>query len=91
MKLHGWKIAGKSWTAFLGSLLTLLIPLLLQFSPMFPPPWPAVIGAVIAVLTAVGVYHAPYTPVNNRAAGSVTPLNPPTVGGPSSGSPWPTN
>ena len=90
MKLHGWTVAGKSWTAFLGSLLTLLIPLLLQFSPMFPPPWPAVIGAVIAVLTAVGVYHAPYQPVGRNSA-TVTPLNLPPVGGPSGNSPWPTS
>lgn len=89
MKIQGWKVAGKSWTAFIGSLLTLIIPILLQFSPNFPPPWPAVIGAVIAVLTAFGVYHAPYQPVNRN--GTVTPLNPPTVGGPSSGSPWPTS
>ena len=88
MKIQGWKVAGKSWTAFIGSLLTLIIPILLQFSPMFPPPWPAVIGAVIAVLTAFGVYHAPYQPVGRNAAGSVTPLNPPTTGG---NSPWPTS
>ena len=88
MKLHGWTVAGKSWTAFAGSLLTLLVPLLLQLSPYFPAPWPAVIGAVIAVLTAVGVYHAPYTPVGGQRG---PPLNPPTVGGPSSGSPWPTS
>lgn len=87
MKLHGWTVAGKSWTAFIGSLLTLLVPLLLQLSPYFPEPWPAVIGAVIALLTAVGVYHAPYQPVGRNG----TPLNPPTVGGPSSGSPWPTS
>lgn len=82
-KLHGWKIAGKSWTAFFGSLLTLIIPLLLQFSPMFPPPWPAVIGAVIAVLTAVGVYHAPYQPVNKAQS---QPYSPPDVTG---NNPWP--
>ena len=84
-KLHGWKIAGKSWTAFFGSLLTLIVPLLLQFSPMFPPPWPAVIGAIIAVLTAVGVYHAPYQPVNRNNA-ATQPYTPPPVQG---SSPWP--
>ena len=88
MKLHGWTVAGKSWTAFIGSLLTLLVPLLLQLSPYFPEPWPAVIGAVIALLTAVGVYHAPYQPVNRN--GTVVPLNPPTTPGPTN-SPWPTS
>ena len=43
----------------------------------------AVIGAVIAVLTAVGVYHAPYQPVNKAQS---QPYSPPDVTG---NNPWP--
>lgn len=62
-QLQGWKVAGKSWTALIGSLLTFIIPTVVSLSTSWPEPWPAVIGAVVAVLTAVGVYHAPYRPV----------------------------
>ena len=63
MKLQGWAVAGKSWVALLGSLLTFIIPWVVQYSAFLPAPWPAVIGAVVAVLTAVGVYNAPYKPL----------------------------
>lgn len=85
MKVQGWAVAGKSWAALLGSLLTLLIPLVLRVADLLPPPWPAVIGAVIAVLTAFGVYQAPYQPVNS----SGTQYNPPPSD--DSPSPWPTS
>lgn len=63
MKLQGWSVAGKSWVALIGSILTLVIPTLVQASYSWPAPWPAIIGAVVAILTAVGVYQAPYRPV----------------------------
>ena len=66
MKLQGYQVAGKSWVALVGSLLTFIIPWVVQYSTLLPAPWPAVIGAVVAVLTAVGVYHAPYQPVSPR-------------------------
>ena len=61
--LQGWAVAGKAWTALIGSLLTLIIPTLVSVSAAWPAPWPAVIGGVVAVLTALGVYRAPYRPV----------------------------
>ena len=69
-QLQGWSVAGKSWTALIGSALTFLIPTIVQMSTSWPEPWPAVIGAVVAVLTAVGVYHAPYRPVQQTNSGS---------------------
>ena len=66
--LQGWQVAGKSWVALLGSMLTLIIPTLVQASYSLSAPWPAVIGAVVAVLTAVGVYEAPYKPVPPKDA-----------------------
>lgn len=52
----------KTWVAVIGGLLTVAIPLILSVSEALPEPWPAVIGAVVAVLTATGVYKAPYKP-----------------------------
>lgn len=66
MQLQGWKVAGKSWVALLGSILTLVIPWVVSASASFPEPWPAVVGAVVAILTAVGVYHAPYSPAPQK-------------------------
>ncbi len=67
-QLQGWQVAGKSWVALLGSMLTLIIPTLVQASYSLPAPWPAVIGAIVAVLTAAGVYRAPYKPVQTKHA-----------------------
>lgn len=60
--VDGWQVAGKSWTALVGAFLAFLVPSLLQWSLSAPPPWPAVVGALVSVLTAVGVYNAPYRP-----------------------------
>lgn len=79
MKLQGFAVAGKSWVALIGSFLTFIVPWVVQYSSLLPAPWPAVIGAVVAVLTAVGVYHAPYQPVpgadnsSKRAGGTPWP------------------
>ena len=58
----------KTWVGLLGSLLTFGVPYLLQFSTDLPAPWPVVIGAVLAVLTALGIYHAPYAPTGTTLA-----------------------
>jgi hypothetical protein len=63
MKLRSFAVAGKSWVALIGSILSAAVPLLLQVSAALPPPWPAVVGGVMALLTALGVYHAPYQSV----------------------------
>ena len=72
-QLQGWSVAGKSWVALLGSLLTFIIPALVSASTSWPAPWPAVIGAVVALLTAFGVYQAPYKPVPQKDAPPNTP------------------
>ena len=77
MKLQGWSVAGKSWVALGGALLTFIVPMLLQVSVGMPEPWPAVAAALVAVLTAVGAYHAPYAPAPGKAP------QPPST-------PWPT-
>ena len=66
MKLQGWAVAGKAWVGLLGSFLTFLIPWVVQESDHLPYPWPIVIGAVVALLTAFGVYHAPYQPAPSK-------------------------
>lgn len=52
----------KTWIAVIGGALTVIIPLILSVATYLPDPWPAVIGAVVALLTAAGVYKAPYKP-----------------------------
>lgn len=80
MKLHGFAVAGKSWVALVGSLLTFIVPWIVQYSAFLPAPWPSVIAAAVAIATAVGVYHAPYQPV---------PTAQTDTGKHSSNSPWP--
>lgn len=60
--LQSWSVAGKAWTGLVGSLLAFLVPWVVQQSAGLPGPWPALIGAVVALLTAAGVYRAPYAP-----------------------------
>ena len=86
MKLQGWAVAGKSWTAFVGSLLAVLIPwLLTTVVPTLPEPWPALVGGIVALMTAVGVYHAPYQPVPQQGPTGEYPA--PSTGG----TPWPSS
>lgn len=76
MTVHGWSVAGKSWVALIGSLLTFIVPWIVQASAGLPAPWPAVIGAAVAVLTALGVYRAPYAPVPPKETNTTTPSTP---------------
>jgi hypothetical protein len=79
MKLQGFAVAGKSWVALIGSLLAFIVPWVVQVSVGLPAPWPALVGAVVALLTAFGVYQAPYRPVTPNAK-TATPAS----------TPWPT-
>lgn len=59
------EIVPKKWkpvVGLVGSLLTLIVPSIIQAESSLPPVWTVVIGAVLAVLTALGVYKAPYQP-----------------------------
>ena len=58
----------KAWVALIGSVLSLIIPYVLAISESLPEPWPAVIGVAVAVLTALGVYRAPYKPTDTVLA-----------------------
>lgn len=62
IKVQPWSVAGKAWTGLAGSLLTFLVPWVSSQSANLPEPWPALIGAGVALLTAFGVYQAPYRP-----------------------------
>lgn len=80
----------KSIVALVGGLLTVIIPLLTQISGFLPPPWPALIGGVIALLTVLGVYHAPYLPPGTTVQ-PAPQQPPPPPAGPSPGgyvNPW---
>jgi hypothetical protein len=52
----------KPLVGLIGSALTFIIPTVLEYSTSLPDPWPWVIAAVVALLTALGVYKAPYKP-----------------------------
>lgn len=58
----------KTWVGLIGSLLTFIGPLVLSSTDALPAPWPAIIGVVFAVLTALGIYHAPYKPAGTVLA-----------------------
>lgn len=81
----------KTWIAAIGGLLTVLVPMLLSVSTSLPEPWPAIVGAVVAILTATGVYKAPYQPEGTtvvptaeleQIATPLPPSNEPTVTNP---------
>jgi hypothetical protein len=52
----------KAGAALVGSALSFVVPYVLQVTDSLPSPWPAVIGVVLFLLSALGVYHAPYAP-----------------------------
>ncbi|AXH46868.1 holin [Mycobacterium phage Aminay] len=54
----------KTWVGLAGSALAFIVPLVLSVQDYLPPQWAAAIGAVITLLTALGVYKAPYKPEN---------------------------
>ena len=79
--LQGWQVAGKSWTAFAGALVTALLPIIGQVAGYVPAPYGAIlsgIGGVLSLLTGVGTYHAPYAPVGTTPfAPPAPPVEPP--------------
>lgn len=67
-------VAAKAVTALIGSLLTLLIPYVVQMSASLPQPWPVLIGAIVSLLTMFGVYKVPNKkPADPAAGGAPTP------------------
>lgn len=52
----------KTYVGLIGAGLSFLVPFVLEATEGLPAPWPAVIGAVLWILTALGVYKAPYKP-----------------------------
>jgi L-lactate permease len=82
----------KTWVGLVGSVLTFVVPLIVSVEDYLPSPWPGVIGAVLAVLTALGVYKAPYQPTDTvlapdtPAVAAAARQAPPSAGGHQS--PW---
>lgn len=64
----------KTLVGLIGTGLSFLVPLVLQYTDALPSPWPAVIGFVLWVLTVLGIYRAPYVPT-----GAVIAPNTPAV------------
>lgn len=58
----------KTWVGLIGTLVTFAGPFVLQSTDALPSPWPALIGVLFAVLTALGIYRAPYKPVGTTLA-----------------------
>ena len=73
----------KTWVNLVGGLLTFVVPFVLESANALPAPWPAAIGVVLFILTALGVYHAPYAPAGTTLAiDTATPVAAPTSQGP---------
>lgn len=73
----------KTWVTLIGGLLTFIAPFTLEATQALPAPYPAIIGFVLLVLTALGVYHAPYAPAGTTLAiAPQTPVALPTTEGP---------
>lgn len=71
----------KTWIALAGSALSFIVPLVVSVEDYLPPQWAAVIGAGIALLTGLGVYHAPYVPAGTVVVPeAVAKSAPPVVG-----------
>lgn len=82
----------KSWVGLVGSLLTFAVPYVVGAEQYLPSPWPAVIGVALAVLTALGIYKAPYVASGQTLApdtaevaaaakvSTATPATPPSPG-----------
>lgn len=66
----------KAWVGLIGAALTALIPYVLTVSTVLPEPWPAVVGGFIALLTALGVYHAPYVQPGTAVVAVTAPAPP---------------
>jgi hypothetical protein len=71
----------KTWITLIGGLLGAAVPLVLSLVDYLPPQWAAAITAVIGLLTALGVYHAPYTPSGTKVVPDTAAKSVPPAGG----------
>jgi len=55
----------KAWVGLVGSLLTLVVPFILEAEQYLPTGVNLAIGGVLALLTALGIYKAPYKPTED--------------------------
>lgn len=64
--MQGWKVAGKSWTAFVGALLVAVLPIIPTVAGVLPLPWGPILSGIGLILSAIAgkvAYHAPYAPI----------------------------
>ena len=52
----------KTVVGLIGSALSFAIPYVLEVTDGLPAPWPMLIGIALFILTALGIYRAPYKP-----------------------------
>ena len=58
----------KAWVGLFGTIVTLFGPQILADVAQLSSPWPTVAGILFAVLTALGIYRAPYKPKGTTLA-----------------------
>jgi hypothetical protein len=90
----------KTYVSLIGSALSFVVPFVLQSVDALPAPWPAAIGVVLFLLSALGVYKAPYKPTgtvlvpeksavpNTELYGTVTDAETPDVISGTFKNPW---
>jgi uncharacterized membrane protein YjfL (UPF0719 family) len=84
-------VHAKAVVALIGSLLTFIVPWLLQVSTTLPPPWPALVSAVVALLTFFGVYKTPNQLTQEQVNHAVAKGNVSVGAIPPPATPWPTS
>lgn len=52
----------KAVVGLIGSALSFAVPYILEVTNGLSAPWPVVVGVVLFILTALGIYKAPYVP-----------------------------
>lgn len=69
----------KAVVGLIGSAVSFVVPYILAVEQYLPSPFPAVIGVVLFILSALGVYHAPFAPKGTVLVPEAQSL-PPTPG-----------
>ena len=79
----------KTIVALIGSVLTVVVPWLVQVSATLPPPWPALVSAIMALLTAFGVYKVPNRLTQDQVNAAVAKGTVDVSAIPPAATPWP--
>ena len=82
-------VHAKAVVALIGSLLTFIVPWVVQVSVSLPAPWPAVVSAIVALLTFFGVYKTPNQLTQEQVNHAVAKGNVSVSSIPAPSTPWP--